>query len=392
MRILVVNYEYPPIGGGGGSSCKEIVDRLDERGHVVDVFTSGYKNFPVIEKQGNNVKIYRIKSNRKSEHEAGAFGIISFLARAMFRISKFASKKRYDIIHYHFSVPTGFLTFFHGNKTPYIVTLHGIGVPGFHADEFPLFQKITKPFNKRIIKKASAVVAVSENLKSKALETFKDQDIHVIYHGVDMNKFKPLDVDKNKNTVDFICVARLVKFKRIDVLLKAFKMLLDKTGINGRLTIAGTGYMESELKELAGQLNIVNNVKFSGYVPHEKLPELINRHDIFVLPSVYDSFGIVFAEAMACGLPCIGANASGVPEVVKHGVTGLLAKPDDVKSFYECMRQLAQDKQQLKQMGENAYSLVKEKFDWNSIVDSYERLFNLTALQDNGKDENITST
>ncbi len=375
MKILVVNYEYPPIGGGGGSSCKEIAERLAERGHKVDVFTAGYKGFPALEKVNQNLTICRIKSNRKSEHEVGAMGLVSFIFRGMFKIKKFASKKKYDVIHYHFSVPTGLLTFFHDKKTPYITTLHGIDTPGFHADEFPLFQKVTKPFNKKIINKASAVVAVSENLKAKAKETFKNKGIEVIYHGVDIDKFKKLGVSKNNSSVDFICIARLVKFKRIDVLLKAFKLLTKKTDKKVSLTIAGTGYMEQELKSLSSKLGLNNSVNFAGYVSHETLPELINRHHAFVLPSVHDSFGIVFLEAMACGLPCIGAKAAGVPEVVNHEVTGLLAEPEDEVSLSEHLLTFTENGKLRNQMGEKAFMVVREQFSWESIVSKYEALY-----------------
>ncbi len=376
MKILVVNYEYPPVGGGGGSCCREIVMRLANKGHRIDVFTAGYKNFPVTETPQKNLNIYRIKSNRKSEHEVGVSGLITFIWRGMFKISNFASGKKYDVIHYHFSVPTGLLTFFHDKLTPIAVTLHGIDVPGFHADEFPLFQKITKPFNKRVIHKASAIIAVSNNLKEKAEETFKNKHIQVIYHGVDVDKFKKLDIKKTESSVKFICVARLVKFKRIDVLLRAFKTLLHKTDKDVSLTIAGTGYMEDELKSLSAELGIQSNVEFAGYVSHETLPKLLNEHHVFVLPSVHDSFGIVYLEAMACGLCCIGANAAGVPEVVIHGQTGLLAKPESVESLSDCLLQLTLDHRLRKQMAENGFRLVHDKFTWEAIVEEYENVFN----------------
>lgn len=375
MKILVVNYEYPPIGGGGGSCCKEIVERLADRGNTVDIFTAGYKDFKKYEKINDNLSVYKIKSNRASEHEVGFFGLVSFVLRGMFKIRKFVKKGNYDVIHYHFSVPTGLLTFFHTKKVPIAITLHGIDVPNFHEDEFPLFQKVTKPFNKRIIKKANRVIAVSNNLKEKALETFKDKNIDVIYHGVDTKKFYKKNVKKKNDKVNFICVCRLVKFKRVDILIEAFKMFVDKANIDAHLTIVGTGYMEEELKELTAKLDLNQHVTFSGYVPNEKLVDVLNEADIFVLPSVHDSFGIVFVEAMACGLPCIGARSAGVPEVISENETGFLAKPEDAEDFYKCMEKLAKDKSILKKMGEKAHDLAHNKYNWEVMVDKYEELF-----------------
>jgi len=376
MKILVVNYEYPPIGGGGGSCCKEIVQNLANKGYQIDVFTAGYKKFKKFEKVNDNLTIYKIKSNRKSENEVGFFGLITFLIRALFKIRKIIKKNQYDIIHYHFSVPTGLLTFFHSKKVPYIVTLHGIDVPGFHADEFPLFQKLTRPFNKRIIKNAARVVAVSNNLKEKALETFKNVKIDVIYHGVDITKFKIIDKHTERDFIHFICVARLVKFKRIDVLLRAYKIFLQKNQLKSQLTIIGTGYLKETLIQLSIELGIYDNVKFRGYVSNEEIPDFLNDADIFTLPTVYDSFGIVFIEAMACGLPCIGAKSAGVPEVVRDNFTGLLAEPDDEVSFAECMIKLANNNELRRKLGKNAHHTIINSYSWDHIVKSYITMFN----------------
>lgn len=375
MKILVVNYEYPPIGGGGGSSCQEIVERLVKRGHTVDVFTAGYKKFQKIEKQKNGLTIYRVKSNRKSEHEVGFFGLVSFLLRGMFKIRKFAFPENYDVIHYHFSVPTGLLSFFHTKKIPAVITLHGIDVPGFHKDEFPLFQKLTKFFNKRIIKRADKVIAVSNNLKEKAEETFKNKKISVIYHGVDLNKFYVKSDKINSDEIRFITVARLVKFKRIDLLIKAFKNLTEKSTVKMSLKIIGTGYQENELKELVAQMNLEKLVTFTGSVPNEDLVHLLNDADVFVLPTVHDSFGIVFLEAMACGLPCIGTRSAGVPEVIAENNTGYLARPNDLNSLVVCMEKLVNDKKTREEFSKAAVNLVRKKFSWEKIVNEYEKIF-----------------
>jgi glycosyltransferase involved in cell wall biosynthesis len=375
MNILVVNYEYPPIGGGGGSCCKDIAERLSEMGHNVDVFTAGYKEFKKFEQVKDRLRIFKIKSNRKSEHEVGFFGLVSFVLRGMFKIGRFIKKGNYDVIHYHFSVPTGLLTFFHTKKIPYIITLHGIDVPGFHEDEFPLFQKLTKPFNKTIIKRASKVVAVSKNLRDKALKSFPGKEVEVIYHGVDKSRFKN-EYPRNKNgKVRFICVSRLVSFKRIELLIKSFAILKEREALDCELTIVGTGYLSEELKALALKLGVDKDVTFTGFIDNTKLPPLLSLHDIFVMPSVHDSFGIVFIEAMACGLACIGANAAGVPEVISHGKNGFLAKPNDEESLFECMSKLAKDKELVKEMAQEGMRLVREKYTWDIIVEQYESLF-----------------
>lgn len=376
MNILVVNYEYPPVGGGGGSCCKEIVELLAQRGHQVNVFTAGYKQFKKSESVHANLTIHKIKSNRKSMHEVGFMGLASFLVRGSLRIGRFIKKNKFDIIHYHFSVPTGLLTFFHTKKIPYIVTLHGIDVPAFHEDEFPAFQKLTKPFNKKIIKRATAVVAVSENLKQKAEESFPGKAIDVIYHGVDIKKFKRLSFEKKDNTIRFICVSRLVKFKRIDLLIKAFQICVEKNPEKQmELVIVGTGYLESELKALALETGVSDKIIFKGFIPNEEIFQILNEADIFVLPSVHDSFGIVFLEAMACGLPCIGARSAGVPEVIREGKTGLLAEPESVESLADCMWKLADNDKVRNAMGEESFQLIQNCYTWNNIVTQYENLF-----------------
>ena len=375
MKILVVNYEYPPVGGGGGSCCKDIAERLVSMGHTVDVFTAGYKDFKKYEEVKKGLRIFKIKSNRKSEHEVGFFGLVSFILRGMFKIGSFVKRGGYDVIHYHFSVPTGLLTFFHTKKIPYIVTLHGIDVPGFHEGEFPLFQKLTKLFNKLIIKRAAKVVAVSNNLRQKAASSFQGKEIEVIYHGVDKTRFRDDYPRNTSKKVRFICVSRLVSFKKIDVLLKSFALLKQGNDFDAELTVIGTGYLFDELKSFAASLGIDEYVTFTGFIDNNKIPPILAMHDIFVLPSVHDSFGIVFIEAMACGLACIGANSAGVPEVITDKGNGLLAKPNDEESLYECMKRLAIDKELVRKMAVEGVRLVREKYTWDIIVKKYEELF-----------------
>ena len=142
------------------------------------------------------------------------------------------------------------------------------------------------------------------------------------------------------------------------------------------LTIIGTGQYKEKLQSLAGSLGINDRVRFVGYVSNQELPTFYRSVDAFILPSETESFGLVFAEAMSCGLPILASNVGGIPEIVRHGVDGLLcppARPDLLRSNIE---KLVGDRLTLDRMGKSGRQRILDYFTWKRTAAEYLDIYN----------------
>ena len=374
----MLNYEFPPMGGGAGNATDNISKEMVKMGHDLTVLTSGYGDLPKFELK-DGVKIYRVFSWRKGIHDCGFRGAYSYLFSAAFKLLSLKKTDQFDIIHYFFSLPTGLLSLvpWAFRRTPYIVSLRGSDVPYYdiYNSKVHFFNLALKPVNKYIWKKAKRVIALSESLKTTALKSATNQPIGVIPNGVETELFKPNSNGRQPGKqLRLITVSRLIKRKGIDHILKALAELRDE---KISLLIVGTGSYEDYLKELCSKLKLNDIVNFYGYCPREELPKLYNNADVFILPSLAESFGLVFAEAMACGLPIIGAKTGGIVDLVLKE-NGILVEPggiDEIKEAIVEMRKKSNDMMQ--NMGKANRRRIDMYYSWKDVAQKYLDLYNL---------------
>jgi glycosyltransferase involved in cell wall biosynthesis len=200
-----------------------------------------------------------------------------------------------------------------------------------------------------------------------------------ISNGVDLKKFRPVKVRKTGKTL--LHVGRIGYEKNIDVILKAFKLLLKKDS-SARLVIAGRGPDLEKLKSYARRLGIDKSTRFLGPVAHDSLPKLYSSADVFVTASTIETEGLVILEAMACGLPIVGVDALAVPYIVKHGKNGFVAKPYKTKEIAVYMKKLLGDAALRSRFGKESLKIVK-RFSLESTVDEFERTYkSLRSVKD----------
>jgi glycosyltransferase involved in cell wall biosynthesis len=378
VKILLVNYEFPPVGGGAGRATYHIACELIRLGHHVEVLTSRMPGEKVCESL-NGFTVHRAISFRKNIHDCGFGGAISFVLFSIARFIKLSRENNYDVLHYFFSLPTGLLTFLPGRHrySPSVVSLRGSDVPHYDPFNRPLeiAHKLFKPINRLIWRRASRVVALSHSLRDTAHLTNARQSIDVIPNGIDAQFFRPL-VDRNQKTdamqtLKLISVARLVERKGIQHILAAMAQIRDR---RITLSIAGTGNYEGQLKSLCRKLELDEVVCFRGYCTSEQLVELYNAADVFILPSLRESFGMAFLEAMACGLPIIGGRTGGVPSIVSER-NGLLVPPGDVAAIRDAIVKMYDDCEGRAVMAVDNREKVLQKFDWHRVARSYLEIY-----------------
>ncbi|MBI3595922.1 MAG: glycosyltransferase [Nitrospirae bacterium] len=378
MRLLLLNYEFPPMGGGASNATFNIALELVKLGHSVDVLTSRFGDQPS-EEIIQGIKVYRVTSWRHSIHNCGLRGAISYVFFAFFSLRGLLKKNRYDLLHYFFGLPTGLLSLYsHGIKNqPYILSLRGSDVPGYDTTSLKLriLHWLLKPITVRIWKKAERLVTVSHGLREMALQTLPGQPIRVIYNGIDTDLFKPAPHlnDTSNGHMRLLCVSRLIDRKGLDYLFQAVAEINDP---RIRLDIVGTGGSEQRLKAKIRELGLETQVRFCGYKTALEVAEHYHQADIFILPSLSESQGMVLLEAMSCGLPIIASHVGGIPEVVADGENGILIPPAKVNAIIEAIHRLTNDSLLRSRISQNNPTKIKEQFTWIKIALNYQAIYN----------------
>ena len=171
-----------------------------------------------------------------------------------------------------------------------------------------------------------------------------------------------------------LAVQRLAEVKHVDRLIEVVARLESVDPGRFLLVIAGTGPERSNLEDMASQL-APHSVKFVGYVEEAGLPALHHAADLFVSHSMFETFGVMFAQAMASGLPVVAADTSCVAMVVADGHTGVIVEPNDVVGFAEAVLSLANDPQRMERIGTAARVFANQHFRWDAIADQYQAMF-----------------
>jgi glycosyltransferase involved in cell wall biosynthesis len=371
MKILMLNYEFPPIGGGAGQAHLAILRQFAGRNDlVVDVLASAPSPGFSTEQLSDNIAIYKVGVHKKNLHYWRKIEVIEWLARAKATYHRLMDKNDYDLVHAFFGLPTGWLCYRTADRLPYIISLRGSDVPGEHA-RLQLEYKLFGPLLKRIWKRASALVACSEGLKKRALKFLSSVDIDVIPNGVELGTFYPAAANELSGTLKLLTVGRLSVTKRVEMLIEAVRLLREQNR-PVRLTIAGGGGMLEKLKELVEQQGVNRIVNLAGRVEVDKMPDIYRQNDIFVSASMQEGMSNAMLEAMASGLPIITTPCEGVSELIADN--GIVVGNESAGAIAQAIGKLAEDRQGYKAMCVSARRQA-EKFGWDKVAEEYIKLY-----------------
>ena len=374
LKVLMVNYEFPPIGGGGGTTTRFIAKYMARLGVEVDVITAKPGNDDFFDHPDGFRMIYvgPTKNKLSGTHipELARFSL------TLIRYSKIVLKRsKPDLLHCFFTLPSGSYGLYckKSHNIPYVVSTLGADVPGFNIGDWRLdaYHALTKPLSKSIWKNASSVVANSNSLQDTCKKFLPSKDIGVITNGVDTDLFYP-DTSKaiNPKEIQFLFISRLMPQKGIDTLIKACHVL-DQRGIkNYKLTIVGEGHLKSLMFSLIEKYNLWDRINFLGWKDLEELPEVYRAADVFVLPSVMEGMSSVTLQAMASGLPIVASKVLGFEEILEEDINGFTAEYNNAGDFANKIERLVQSPELIHKMGQKSFEKSKQ-FSWESIAKQY---------------------
>ena len=368
MKILLINSEYPPIGGGAGNASSNIARVLAQRGHQVLVLTSRWDDLP-FEETREGVRLVRLSTLRRRMDRSNALEQISFIFTACFRTFGLIRSFKPDITLAFFGLPSGAIAWLLKKlyRISYIVSLRGGDVPGFRPYDFRMYHKIAAPFLRSIWKHADSIIANSNGLRSLALAFDSHYEIPIIPNGVDVSQF--VVSNRDWSSPHILSVGRVVYQKGFDLAMCALSQL---KALEWTWTIAGDGPQMATLKAMSEEYGIHDRIHFAGWLSSEQIKEQYAAANLFLFPSRHEGMPNAVLEAMASGLPVLATKIAGNEELVVDGETGKLVPSEDTDALREALRPLLVEAKMREQMGRAARQRVESSFSWNRVAEQYE--------------------
>ena len=375
LKVLILNSEFPPIGGGAGTATANLARFMASKGVDIKIITAHYGNLPVLVNH-EGFDIIRVPSRRERADRTGPMEQISFIfVSAWYCLTHFHQWKP-DVVWAFFGFPSGItallLKFLF--RIPYIVSLRGGDVPGFRPYDFKKFHRIGGPFIKIVWKYSSGLVANSAGLRKLALTFHQRIPIEVIPNGIDLNFFKPSVRDGKIPQLLF--TGRVVYQKGLDLLIEALSKLMN---IPWELSIIGDGSYKDQLQQRINVLGLTGRIRFHGWCNQKELLPILAQSHIFVNPSRHEGMPNAVLEAMACGLPVIATRIAGNEDLVKNGENGFLVANENVIELQKALHTLLTNKQLRQKMGEYSRTIVERNFSWSQSGEEYLALLQKIA-------------
>lgn len=370
MRILFINYEFPPIGGGGANANACLFEEYAKHpGVEIDCVTSCLGRDDCIEKIAGNITLYRLAINKSALHYWTQREVLWWLLRAYWKCRKLTVTRKYDLCHAFFGFPSGAIASALRGRFPYLISLRGSDVPGFNP-RFSNQYVVLKPLFRWIWRGADQVIANSCGLKELAHRFMPELPISVVPNGIAADEFFPPEI-RDVTGPHLLCVSRLVERKGVQDLIEAFPYL-DKRIPGTQLTIVGEGDLLPRLQRRVIDLGLSEQIRFAGYVAHDQLPQMYRQADVFVQPSFYEGMSNTVLEAMASGLPIVATGQGGVEELCRENAR--MVRYADPQALAKVLAELLADRAKCQEMGEISRTIALD-FSWAKVAGSYLRMY-----------------
>ncbi len=379
MKIGITCY---PTVGGSGVVATELGKLLAEKGHEIHFITS---STPFrLNRMYSNVFSHQVDVNSYSVFQYAPYDIA--LAT---KIAEVIKNEQLDLLHVHYAIPHAVCAILGrdmaGSDIGIVTTLHGTDITVLGSDSS------LKEAIRYGIEKSDIVTAVSDSLRDQTYEMIDpDQQIETVYNFVDERDYQVKNMGTLKTDLGIgedekvvIHVSNFRKVKRVGDVIDTFYRINKE--VSSKLLLVGDGPEMSRVQEQVRTLNMEEDVLFLG--KRDNLSELYNISDLKLLLSEKEAFGLVLLEAMACGVPGIGTNVGGIPEIIEPGRNGYLVELGDTGKAAEYAVDLLMDQKTGVQLKAGAIETAASKFHSKKILKEYEAIY-ARLIQKGKRNEN----
>jgi len=375
----MLSWEYPPHSTGGlGRHVQDLSEALAKRGEKVDVLAPGPENKT---EKAEGVTIHWVEG-----YPLAARDFLTWVLQGNLRLAEEGAKllknHHFQVIHAHdWLVALAARSLKHSFQLPLIATVHATE-SGRNQGIYNDLQRYIHSVEWFLTFEAWKVIVCSQSMKNEVRDLFSlpEDKLQVVYNGV-----KPVSRLPRRTKTKFAAadedlvffVGRLVREKGVQLLVEAAPQVL-REHPGAKFVIAGSGPMEGQLREMVRQSGLEQKFYFTGYIDNATRNQLFASATAAVFPSLYEPFGIVALEAMACGTPVVVADTGGLGEIVSHGQNGLKFYPGNAPSLAGNLVRILKDRELQQKVREEAKNTL-QTFDWDKVaaatIEIYQRVW-----------------
>ncbi len=378
MKILILNYEYPPLGGGAGVVSRYHAEGLALLGHNVGVCTTWFTGEKTYEHKGN-LNIYKLKSRRKYIYKSNPLEWISWIRKTKQFLSIHLKENTYDYCFAHFALPGGEVARFLKRKfnLPYAIVSHGQDIPWFFPRQMFKYHLVTYLWIKQICKNADKLVLLTRAMKNNADRfmgrlSFKNT---IIPNGCDTNTFYP-DYSKRGKQLKILFIGRLVRQKDPFTLLEAVKIIKRNELNDFTVHILGNGPLKVKMENFIIKNKLSDLIEMRGWVDKNEIIEEYQSAHIHIITSKAEAMSIAALESLSAGLYLISTPVSGNTDIIEENINGEFFKFGNAKELAEkILRNLDLHLRSQELVTRNSIDSFRSKYDWFNIIKKTEEVF-----------------
>lgn len=374
-RLLIISYEYPPLGGGLGKAVRETALQLAARGFEILILTSRFGDLPPDEADGP-LRLVRIPVRRRHANHATLTDVLSFgVSGVMFgrrRLGDF----RPDWILSYLTVPSGVVGAWLSRRldAPHLTLLRGTDVPG-HRELEPWMHVMAGPLIRAIWRRSARVISNSRSTARQAERAVRGLTVETVYNGVDLERFRPPEAGAPRaGPLRVIYSGRLVRVKRLELLLEVWAEVRERLDRPALLELAGYGPEREKLERRVAALGLGDSVRFLGYLDEGQMIRAYQEASVFVSLSADEGLPNSVLEALACGLPVVLSDIGPHREILGQSSAGALCDIHDPASVRDALLQLLRNTEKRDLAAERARSRVAGRFSWEKSAEDLIRL------------------
>jgi glycosyltransferase involved in cell wall biosynthesis len=378
MRLLILNYEYPPLGGGAGVCSQFHAEGLAKKGHQVKVITTWFDGEEEYEKK-ENLEIIRLKARRKNKFRSNPLEMLSWVIHSIRYINYQNLYNETDLVLAHFAIPGGLvaLHFYAWNRMPYLIISHGQDIPWFCPREL-FFYHLLFYLPIKIICRSSKYLTVLSDMRfqdaKKIMGNKYTSKIRIIPNGCNTDFFKPAYENKDKSIFRLIFSGRLTKQKDPFTMLKAVSYL-HQCSVPFHLNIIGDGPLRKKMEEYVTSKGMAKRVNFTGWISKTELLGAYQQSNVMILSSNDEGMSLGLLEAFSCRLYVMTTPVSAHDIYLVSGINGELFPFGDHVQLGSKLEDYYRTKfLNNYEIPEQVLEQSRSKMSWDKVVEAYHQL------------------